>query len=256
MGTSGGAGATTVASNLALEIGNLVDRDCALIDLDLQYGDLASNFDFEPRYTINDLAEAGVELDRAVIASTLTMLPCKVAVLSRPELIEQTEAVTPELVHRILELMGAAYENVVIDLPHYFDHRTGVALTRADVVLLVCQLMVPSIRHARRTVETLLRMGVTEDRIGLIVNRVDGKSARLGNADVEETVKRPVWATVPNDFQFVSRSIDMGRPAAALDRNNAVRAAIRQLAKRVISGPAAKTVDDAPRGFLSRLLAK
>jgi hypothetical protein len=64
---------------------------------------------------------------------------------------------------------------------------------------------------------------------------------------------------VPNDYQIVARCIDMGKPIASLDRNSPVRAAIRQLAKKAISGhsqsPGADTADQR-KGFLSRLLAK
>ena len=121
VGSSGGAGTTSIACNLALEIGNLADRDCALVDLDLQFGDVALNFDCEPRYTIHDLAESGNELDRAVLSTTVMTLPCKVALLSRPETIEQQEAITPEVIHRVLELMTVVYENVVVDLPGRSD---------------------------------------------------------------------------------------------------------------------------------------
>ena len=158
VGAGGGAGTTSIACNLALEIGNLTDRDCALIDLDLQFGDVALNFDCEPRYTIHDLAESGNELDRAVLSTTVTTMSCKVALLSRPESIEQCEAITPEVIHRVLELMTVVYENVVVDLPGRFDIQTIAAMGQADLILILCQLNVPNLRNAKRFYDTLIRM--------------------------------------------------------------------------------------------------
>jgi pilus assembly protein CpaE len=257
VGSSGGAGTTSIACNLALEIGNLADRDCALVDLDLQFGDVALNFDCEPRYTIYDLAESGNELDRSILATTVTTLPCKVALLSRPETIEQHEAITPEVIHRVVELMALVYENVVIDVPGRFDIQTIAAMGQADLILIVCQLQVPSLRNAKRFFETLTRMGVPEERIEVVINRSDGKSGRLTERDVEETLKKPVFAIIPNDYQFVARSIDFGRPIAALDRNSPVRAAIRKMARKIVTGPAVKPPEkEARKGLFSRLLSK
>jgi pilus assembly protein CpaE len=257
VGSSGGAGTTSIACNLALEIGNLADRDCALVDLDLQFGDVALNFDCEPRYTIHDLAESGNELDRSILATTVTTLPCKVALLSRPETIEQHEAITPEVIHRVIELMALVYENVVIDVPGRFDIQTIAAMGQADLILIICQLQVPSLRNAKRFFETLTRMGVPEERIEVVINRSDGKSGRLTERDVEETLKKPVFAIIPNDYQFVARSIDFGRPIAALDRNSPVRAAIRKMARKIVTGPAVKPPEkEARKGLFSRLLSK
>jgi len=257
VGAGGGAGTTSIACNLALEIGNLTDRDCALIDLDLQFGDVALNFDCEPRYTIHDLAESGNELDRAVLSTTVTTMSCKVALLSRPESIEQCEAITPEVIHRVLELMTVVYENVVVDLPGRFDIQTIAAMGQADLILILCQLNVPNLRNAKRFYETLIRMGVPDERIEIVVNRSDGRSGRVTEADVVATVKKPVFATIPNDYQFVARSIDFGTPIASQDRNSPVRSAIRKMARKIVVEPVAKpVVKEERKGIFSRFLSK
>ena len=255
-GTSGGAGATTIACNLAMEIGNLVDRECALIDLDLQYGDVASNFDSEPRYNLFDLAESADQLDRSILLSAIETLPCKVAILSRPEMIEQSEFITPDVIRHVIDMMRGIYENLVIDLPGQITPQTTAALEQADLVLVVCQLLVPSIRNAKRYGDMLLRMGMPEDRIEFILNRSDGKSDRISMKDLEEAVKKPIFARIPNDYHYVARSIDYGRPIAAIDRNNPVRSAIRKMAEQICTSPDQQKDSSSSRGFFSRLLSK
>lgn len=252
---SGGSGATSIACNLALEIGHLSDRECALVDMNLQFGDVAMLFDVDPKYSMFDLADASGHLDRAILSSTITSLPCKVALLARPENIEQEEAVTPEVVHGVIELLAAAYENVVIDLPGSIDPRTSAALAQADLIIVICQLLVPSVRNAKRYGAALVAMGIPEERVQYVINRSEGKSSRLSASDLEEAVKKKVFGCVPNDYQFVAKSIDLGRPIAALDHNNPVRAAIRKLAKRIVSKRAGEVAEpEDRRGFLSRLL--
>lgn len=255
-GTSGGAGTTTIACNLAMEIGNFVDRECALIDLDIQFGDVASNFDKEPRYNLFDLAESGDQLDRSILLSAVESLPCKVAILARPEMIEQGEIITPEVIRHVIDMMRGVYENLVIDLPSQITPQTTAALEQADLVLIVCQLLVPSIRNAKRYGDVLLRMGIPEDRIEFVLNRSDGKSDRISMKDLEEAVKKPIYARIPNDYQYVARSIDYGRPIAAIDRNNPVRTAIRKMAEQICASSDPKKNDSSSKGFFSRLLSK
>lgn len=256
-GASGGAGATSIACNLALEIANHTDRDCALVDLDLQFGDVALSFDREPKYTMYDLAIAGADLDRAMLSSTVSRLPCKVAILSRPEQVEQRESITPDTIHRVFELLAGSYENVVIDVPRDLNPPVIAALAQADLILIVCQLVVPSVRNAERFYHALLGLGVPEEKMEFVVNRCDGRSGRVTLKDLEATTKKPVYASIPNDYQFVARSIDFGRPIAALDRNNPVRAAIRKMAHRILHPSESESLEQpVRRGLLSRLLAK
>jgi pilus assembly protein CpaE len=256
-GASGGAGATSIACNMAMEIGHLSERDCALVDLDLQFGDVALNFDCEAKYSLYDLAAAGTDLDESVLSSVINTLPCKVAIVARPELMEQQDAVTAEAVHRVIELLLTTHESVVVDVPRNLNALTMAALSHADIIFLVCQLLVPSVRNAKRYLEALQRMGVPDDRIEVIVNRTDRRNSRFTVEDIEETFKRPVYTTIPNDYQFVARAIDFGRPIAALGRDNPVRVAIRKMARGILADPTSVSKKkQTRRSLLGRLLAK
>ena len=257
---SGGAGATTIACNLALEIGHLSDRECGILDLDLQFGDIALNFDAEPKYTVYDLASSHELPDRSMLASTITTLPCKVALLARPHLVEQEGVITADLVHHIVALMTATYENLVVDTPAEINARTMATLSQADHILIVTQLLVTNVRNAQRYHDALVRLGIPYERLHFVVNRTDTRSSRVTLEDIEDATKKPPFGTVPNDYQFVAKSLDYGRPIAAIDANNPVRAAIRKIAAKILQSDAAGTTTDTSaegkRGFLSRLLTK
>lgn len=257
-GSGGGVGTTSIACNLAMEIGEVTGRPCALIDLDLQFGDVATNFDTDPKYTIYDLAMAGADLDSSVLESALSSLPCKVRVLARPEMIENAEAVTSESIYRILELLMHGHENIVCDVPHNINPITNAAMINADLIFIVTQLSVPSIRNAKRYTDTLIRSGLSEDKIAFIVNRYGGRSnGRITLQDFKEAIGKAPFGCVPNDYQFVARSIDFGRPIAALDHNSPVRVAIHKIAKQIIKDPSGAIDNNEPtRGFFKRLLSK
>lgn len=257
-GGSGGAGTTSLAANLALEIGHLTDRGCALVDLDLQFGDLAVNFDIEPKYTIFDLAVSGPEVDKSMLVGSMCSLPENVSLLARPREIGQDEQVTPETIHRVIELLGGVYENIVVDIPREVSARTLAAFTQADTVLIVCQMIVPGIRNAKRYYDALVQGGVDGDRIHYVVNRYSGNSGRMNIKDVEAVIKQPVYTRIPSDYEFVAQSLDLGQPIASDDKKNPVRSAICAMAEQIIGDGSAESVSvkTPKKGLLGRLLSR
>jgi len=169
---------------------------------------------------------------------------------------EQHEAVTPDTIDRVMGLMKGSFENIVIDTARYVTPTAAAAFSHADVILVVCQLLVPSVRNAKRYVDALTGMGIPGDRIEIVVNRGDGRSGRLNIKDLEEMIQKPVFGCVPNDYQFVARSIDFGRPIASLDQNSPVRTAIRKIAQQIVAGSGPENTKRERRGFFGRLLTK
>ena len=256
-GASGGSGVTSIACNLAMEIAQLTSKKCALVDLDLQFGNIAFNFDCEPQYTLHDAVVAGGDLDRSMLENILTPLSGEVAILARPKLVEQSELVSADRVHHVIELLTTIHENVVVDLPRRITRCNLAALEQADVVLIICELLVPSIRNANRYVESLTRAGIPVDRVEVVVNRSGSSGGRVTIKDLEDLIKKPIYAAIPSDYQFVARSLDFGKPIAGHEQNNAVRNEIRKIARKLVSSPSADgSKADARRGFLSRLLSK
>lgn len=256
VGATGGAGATSVACNLALEMAAQTEKPCAVVDMDFQFGDVAVYFDSEPKYTFADLAESGGHIDRTVLSNVMCQLPCNVSLLARPNRIEQAELITPDSVHHAVDLLKTTFESVVIDMPRYLEPSRVAALEQADHVLIVCQLMVPSIRNATRYQETLHKLGIPEDRIHFVLNRDDSNSGRVTAKDLETSFRQPLFASIPNDFQFVSRSLDLGKPLSASEKKSPVRTAIAKMAKRLIGDNGDSKQPEAKKGLFSRLLAK
>jgi pilus assembly protein CpaE len=234
VGGSGGVGATTIACNLALEIGHVTQQTCAIVDLQLELGDVASNFDCVPNHTIASLCEVEGEIDRTMLETAIVQLPCNVAVLGRPTNVEEAGVVTPDRAASILRLMSNYYGSIVVDTPRTLDRLTLGALEQADAVLLVLQLIVPSVRNATRLYRTLMNYGMPDERVHLVINRFKKNVGRIMPEDVEKQFGKKAFGIVPNDYQCVTNSLDFGHPLMADAPNSAVRTAIRELATQLI----------------------
>ena len=201
---------------------------------------MAVTFDCEPKYSFYDLAEeqAEGELDRWVVEEALTVLPGNVAILPRPETAKQRRAVTPEVIGRVVDLLTDTYENVIIDMPRRIDPCTIAVMERADLVLVVCQLMVPSVGNAKRYLDMAAYARVPASNLEVLVNRYDSSGSLITLNDVERTIQKPIYGKIPNDYKSVSKFLDLGQPAVSLKAKNPVRAAMEVIAHKVAHGGA------------------
>jgi pilus assembly protein CpaE len=174
-----------------------------------------------------------MEIDDSVLEKAFHRLPCNVAVLVRPTRLEEAYEVTAEGISQMLSHARSLFPFIVVDLPRAFDPVTAAALTDADRVLIVAQLTVASIRNATRIQEWLRKMGTPENNIGVVLNRVSAGVGHITAQDVESHFGRPVFATVPNDYQRVQSSLDMGYSIVKDDPRNPVQLAIREMARKI-----------------------
>ena len=246
IGSCGGAGATTVACNLAIELAQATGRRCGLVDMDLQYGSVAGAFDIRPRYTLADVCGTGETIDRTMLESALHDLPCNVSILSGPQQVSLTAELSPDSVDQMLSVMGELFPFVVVDMPRYFTPATMAALSGTQRVLIVTQLAVPYLAHARRLYEGLLQLGVDEEAIELVLNRSNAQFNRIKPDDVEKHFGRQALTIIPNDYKRVGASRDLGHSLQASAPNSPARTAIHNLAKHLASDYIDK--DDQRRG--------
>lgn len=254
VGAAGGTGATTIACNLALALAHATDRTCGLVDLHLEFGDVACAFDVQPKYTIADACRDGVELDRMLLEQVLHELPSNVHVLARPDRVDDAREVTPEGVEHALRLMGQMYPNVVVDVPRTGHVYAGAAFNGATRVLIVAQLSVPVLRNATRLFEGLASAGVAESAIEIVLNRCNANYERITPDEVEQHFGKPVFATIPNDYRRVAASTDLGHPIVNDTSRSPARRAIQEMAHKLAAGPA--PVDGEGGGLLSKFLGR
>lgn len=230
IGSSGGVGATTIACNLAIELAHVGGRRVGLVDLNLEYGDVACMFDAKPKHTLVDLCREGVEIDRMMLEEAIEDLPCNVSVLGRPERLEEARDITPEGVEAVLRLMGQIYPFVIVDLPRSFSFMSAAALSQVEHALIVTQLGVPFLRNATRIHECLRQMGTSDEKIEIILNRSNASFERLTVDDVAKHFGKPVFGVIPNDYRRVTASRDLGHPMLTDAPNSPARMAIQQVA--------------------------
>jgi pilus assembly protein CpaE len=230
LGSSGGAGATTVACHLAHEFTQRGDAQCLLIDLDLEFGGAARALDVTPPFTIYDLSSVGA-VDNKLLDKSTVAVPGGPHVLSRPHTIQEAHQIDDHALRNILRAAKWHFPYLVLDLPRRLDPISGCAIELCDKLLVVAQLNVPSIDNARRMIEVLTAEGVPTERIELVLNRHRKHVHNLTPEEVEKQLNRKLLGIIPSDYAAVNRALDTGK---ALDKRNPVRVAISQIMARLV----------------------
>src|SRR5262249_22639976 len=117
IGAGGGAGATTVAVNLVVELASVIKDRCALVDMDLLFGDAACALDVTPEHSIADVCHDSSAMDSSVVARAVHELPYDVSVLARPDIPRDYAEITPDAIERLFAATAQLFPYVVIDFP-------------------------------------------------------------------------------------------------------------------------------------------
>jgi pilus assembly protein CpaE len=231
VGCCGGVGATTIATNLAVELAQIEGyRDgarpkVAVVDLDFRFGQVAMFLDAQPTYTIAELCDTPEHIEKQMIERVMVKHPSGVHVLAHPSDIEQAERISAAQCAGVLAALLEHYDFVITDGPTRMDPTARAVFDMTDMYLVVLQLLVPPVRNADRLINELGRAGYNLDQVRLVCNRFGRDSAYLEPGDVEATLNRKLEWTLPDDWKTVATAINVGSPLM----ESAPRARVRQM---------------------------
>lgn len=235
----GGSGATSIATHLAADLArhDSSGKGVAILDLDLQFGSVADYLGSKGRGTIADLLEAGDRLDIELVQSVASWTDSNVAVIAAPDAIMPLEMVDTDQLLQVLRLLRQRFGFVVLDLPANWTNWTLSAALSADVLLLVVELSVASLRQAKRRLELFDSVGVDRAAVEIVANRVERRLFRTINVDdIAETLGHRVLSTIALEEPLVSSAQDQGQLASDLRQKSHFAADIARLSALLRDG--------------------
>lgn len=227
----GGVGVTTAAMNFALELKRVTRDEVVLVDLDLQRGETPVFLNFQPAYNILDVCEGIAGLDPVLLKGSLHSHPSGLQVLAPPANVEDCEAIHPDHVEKILNLLREMYRWVVVDTGSYLNEVTLVSIERANRVYLLSDNMVPTVRACQRVLDTLVRLGIDTEAFQAVVSKPFARS-EITAKDIAEALKCDVVASIPYDDSTAVAAANQGLPLREVNARSTVVEAIEELAKK------------------------
>lgn len=231
----GGSGKTTVATNLALGLIGAAAGSVALLDLDLQFGDIATAMRLMPEHSIADAARTGADQDPMALKLLLTPHPSGIYALCAPDSPAEGEEVTAENAANVARLLSDEFTHLVIDTAAGITESTLAAVELSTDLILLCTFDVPSVRSLRKLVQALDALGMVHQRRHFVLNRADSRVG-LVTEDVEATVGMTVDVAISSS-RAVPLAMNQGSPLLESDPRSPVARQMLELTQRFVDQP-------------------
>jgi pilus assembly protein CpaE len=221
----GGSGKTVTATNVALLLNRIPDKKVVLVDADLQFGDVCLLLQLEPRFTMVNAAHELHHLDAEMLDSLLTEHPSGLKVLAAPLEPAFADDITTAGLMQMLDILQESYDYVVVDTASMLDELILSLIEKADHVLMVVDMDLPSVKNAKLALETLRLLKFSTQNVQLVMNRSNSK-AKLDNKEIESALKMEIKASVPN-------SVNEGRPIVETDPRGKIAKGFESVAELI-----------------------
>jgi pilus assembly protein CpaE len=227
LGPKGGTGKTLTATNLAVAMADL-GLSVALVDIDLQFGDVALTLGLAPEATFHDLALAGGVLDHEVLDHYLVKHSSGVKALLAPSRPDQASSVSAELIRDAYSLLRQSNDFVIVDTPPGFTSEVIASIDASTDLIMVGMLDSLSLKNTKLGLETLSLMGYDQGSVKLVLNRAHSRVG-ISVSDVISVLGREPDVYVPSDRE-IPRAVNEGEPIVQSRPESEAAAAFRSLA--------------------------
>lgn len=226
----GGVGKTTLATNIAIGLGQIAPMSVVIVDLDLQFGDVASGLYLNPEHTVTDAVTPAAAQDSLVLKAFLTVHPAGIYALCAPPNPVDADHITPDQITRLLEQLSQEFQYVVLDTAPGMPEIGLAAMEQCTDVVWVSAMDIPSLRGLRSGLEVLRQLEIMPESRHVVLNMADAK-AGLNVRDVESTIGAPVDVSVPRS-RAVALSTNRGIPVLQESKKDPAVKSLRQLVER------------------------
>ena len=227
--SKGGTGKTFLTTNLASALSEVTGQDTAVVDLDVDMGDVFSYFGLEPTRQVMELIGLGEGADREQVFASSTRVDDQLwAFGAVPDPAMQPPA--GEAVGKYLRTLRNNFDFVIVDASADYTDLALACFDLSDAICLVTGLDVVGVKHLSKALETLLTIGLPRERFRIVLNRADSKVG-LDAGDVERVMQIEVDTMIPSS-RLVPMSLNKGRPVVLEEPDSQVSQSIRQLAER------------------------
>lgn len=206
----GGVGKTTVATNIAVGLGRVAPMNTVIVDLDVQFGDVAAALRLAPEHSLTD-AVTGPAVDDALVLKTfLTVHPASVYALCTPANPAEGELVGAAQITHLIDQLAGQFDYVVVDTAPGLGEHALAALEAATDVVFVTGMDVPGVRGLRKQMDLLGELTLVPESASVVLNAAD-RNTGLSVQDIEATIRTAVDHVVPRS-RLAAYATNRGEP--------------------------------------------
>jgi pilus assembly protein CpaE len=210
IGAKGGVGTTTLAVNCGVEIAGK-KRRTGVVDLKPGLGDAALFLGVHSRYTVLDAIANAHRLDASLLDGLLAKHLSGLELLPGSDQFHRPTGADGQAIETVLNLLRDRCEYIVVDAGCQINASALAALSASDMIGVVMNPDVPSIRNARRLIECIAEMGFSGDHVRVLLNRAS-EPYPIPFDEMEDALGSRIFLTIPSDYKSVATALNAGVP--------------------------------------------
>lgn len=249
MNTTGSAGGTFLAVNIAYLLATEFKKHTVLVDFDLQYGTAATDLNIRTDGELLDALNNPERIDTVFLDALITRHKSGLDVLPSPADLSAYDKMTPESVSRLISVLAETHDHVIIDLPTCINPGVEQALRLANPVFIVTQDSVPMLRNLKMMLERLPLRGIPGSHIEVIQNRFGSSVNDITSSELQELFRGTPVHRVHSDYKLATHAENEGKPAAELSSSAKMIKDMRAIASRIANPEIAREHNE-KRGIL------
>lgn len=249
----GGVGKTTIATNLAVTIAQQEKKKVALVDYDLQFGDISVLFNLADGKNISDLVQENDKFTDELLENSMIRHFTGIDILPAPLFPQDAEYITAAHTDQILRLLKKNYDYIIVDTAATFNEINLQALDLADQILLVTTRDIVTIKNTKTSLNILDSLDYRE-KIRVVLNRSD-QDLGVDLADLEKGLEITVSHQITGDEKAVISSINKGVPVLISQANAEIAKSFKRLCERLTTGRRTGTAEKQSRGIITRMFS-
>lgn len=229
----GGIGKTTIAVNLALELAKTTKDKVALVDLNLQLGDISTFLNLNPAFDVSYVIKNLIDKkDETLLKAFEKYKDTSMYVLADPSYIEQSESITPQQITELFKALKRVFPYIIVDMSSNIDPNSLKILDLSDWIMFTTIVNIPAIRNSQRCLNLFKSRRYPSDKVKIIINRYM-ENDEIKVEDIETTLGEKIYWKIPNNYFSIMDSINKGVTVSEINSNSNIANSFRDLASKV-----------------------
>lgn len=229
----GGIGKTTIAVNLASELAKTTKDKVALVDLNLQLGDISTFLNINPPFDVNYVIKHLLNKEEGILIKGFEKYKdIPLYVLADPSYIEQSESITTQQITELFAALKKTFPYIVVDMSSSIDPISLKILDSSDRIFFTTIVNIPAIRNAQRCLNLFRSRKYPKEKVKIIVNRYM-ENDEIKIEDIENTLGEKVYWKFPNNYFTIMEAINKGTVISNINPESNISNSFRDFALKV-----------------------